>query len=197
MIESAKVPRSSQRREQTHREIVRCAQVLADEHGLDGFTMDELAEAVGVSRRTLFNYVPSKIDAVLGADIPAEPEPFTTFRLGGPTGDLVADIRLAGANVLRLHETDAQEIARFRRLLRNEPRLAKAVYERLERIVDILTDAIIEREAKAIDVFAARVIASITLCLFHIAMDEFMADSSIHVADHFLRAFDNAATLFN
>ena len=36
------------------------------EHGLDGFTMEQLAERVGVSRRTLFYYFPAKDDAVLG-----------------------------------------------------------------------------------------------------------------------------------
>lgn len=46
--------------------IVRSARRLADQHGVDGFTLDDLAEAAGVSRRTLFNYFPTKYDAVLG-----------------------------------------------------------------------------------------------------------------------------------
>ena len=52
---------------ETTRRITLCAQRLTDERGLDGFTMDDLAEAAEVSRRTLFNYFPGKVDAVLGA----------------------------------------------------------------------------------------------------------------------------------
>ena len=62
MVESA-----TQRKLVTSERITLCAQVLADEHGLDGFTMDELATAADVSRRTLFNHFPGKVDAVLGA----------------------------------------------------------------------------------------------------------------------------------
>src|SRR5262245_7061502 len=58
---------SEDRKSSTARRITVCAQRLTDERGFDGFTMDDLAEAAGLSRRTLFNYFPSKADAVLGA----------------------------------------------------------------------------------------------------------------------------------
>ena len=40
---------------------------LTQGRGLDGWTMEDLAGAAEVSRRTLFNYFSSKVDAVLGA----------------------------------------------------------------------------------------------------------------------------------
>ena len=78
--------------------IVRCAQRLCLDAGFDGFTMDELAEAAEVSRRTLFNYFPSKVDAVLGAaeapDLasPGLQEVADRFRDGGPHGLLGEDL---------------------------------------------------------------------------------------------------------
>ena len=54
------------RKVSTAHRITTCAQRLTDQHGLDGFTMDDLAAEAGVSRRTLFNYFPGKVDAVLG-----------------------------------------------------------------------------------------------------------------------------------
>jgi AcrR family transcriptional regulator len=42
------------------------ARRLTAEHGLGGFTIDELCAEVGVSRRTFFNYFASKENAVLG-----------------------------------------------------------------------------------------------------------------------------------
>lgn len=38
------------------------------EHGLHGFTIEQLCETVGVSRRTFFNHFASKDDAVLGIE---------------------------------------------------------------------------------------------------------------------------------
>lgn len=39
---------------------------LTAERGLNGFTIEELCDEVGVSRRTFFNYFPSKEEAVIG-----------------------------------------------------------------------------------------------------------------------------------
>ena len=51
MTESA-TTREGRRRATSYRISV-CAQELTEERGLEGFTMEELAEAAGVSRRTL------------------------------------------------------------------------------------------------------------------------------------------------
>ena len=41
---------------------------LVAEHGLDGVSVDAIAERADVSPRTFFNYFSSKDDAVLGLD---------------------------------------------------------------------------------------------------------------------------------
>ncbi|RYJ06280.1 MAG: TetR family transcriptional regulator, partial [Actinomycetales bacterium] len=98
VTESATSLRELKKVETAHR-ITLCAQRLTDEHGLDGFTMDDLAEASEVSRRTLFNYFPSKADAVLGAHPDLPDDVLATFRAGGPPGDVVDDVavRTTGA----------------------------------------------------------------------------------------------------
>lgn len=55
-----------EKKERTRLTIQRKAIDLTLERGLAGFTMQELADAAGVSRSTLFNYFPGKVDAVLG-----------------------------------------------------------------------------------------------------------------------------------
>lgn len=187
---------AAQRHEATVREISRHAQLLADEHGLDGFTMDDLAAAVGVSRRTLFNHVPSKLDAVLGSELPPEPEPFAVFRRGGPTGLLVDDLRTVGAEMLALNEHDAEQAARMRRLLRGDPRLMEATHARLEQAVDLLTEAIHERGDDPTDPFAARVTARLVLGIFVMSIEEFIDDPTTSISDHYLRVFDSARELF-
>ncbi|RDI17107.1 TetR/AcrR family transcriptional regulator [Lentzea flaviverrucosa] len=52
----------------TRRSLAGAALRLAMEHGLDGVTVEDIADAAGVSRRTFSNYFTSKEDAVLDAD---------------------------------------------------------------------------------------------------------------------------------
>ena len=73
----------SGRRLSTTLRIARCARRLAADRGLDGFTMEELAQEAGVSRRTLFNYFPGKVDAVLGPMPEPADEALDLFREGG------------------------------------------------------------------------------------------------------------------
>ena len=54
------------RRSETSRALVAEARRLFGERGLSGFTVEELCESVGISRRTFFNYFASKDDAVIG-----------------------------------------------------------------------------------------------------------------------------------
>jgi AcrR family transcriptional regulator len=42
------------------------ARELTAEHGLNHFTIEQLCERVGISRRTFFNYFPTKEDAIIG-----------------------------------------------------------------------------------------------------------------------------------
>ena len=54
------------RKADTARGLAEAARGLTIEHGLNGFTIEELCERVGVSRRTFFNYFASKENAVIG-----------------------------------------------------------------------------------------------------------------------------------
>lgn len=50
----------------THAEVEQAAFALFAQHGFDATTMDDIAHALGVGRRTLFRYFPSKNDIVWG-----------------------------------------------------------------------------------------------------------------------------------
>lgn len=52
----------------TRQSLHEAALRLAMEHGLDGVTVEDIADAVGVSRRTFSNYFTNKEDAILHAD---------------------------------------------------------------------------------------------------------------------------------
>ena len=77
--------------------------------GYTGFTVEDLAAAVGVSRRTLFNHVASKEEAVLGALPVLTDEQAQTLRSGGPTGDLFEDLLETALRCLRADEHDLED----------------------------------------------------------------------------------------
>jgi AcrR family transcriptional regulator len=76
----------------THDALVQTARALAAEHGFSHFTIEQLCEQVGVSRRTFFNYFPTKEDAFLGQHeegIPSDvAEDFIRKGAGSPAGTL-------------------------------------------------------------------------------------------------------------
>jgi AcrR family transcriptional regulator len=150
VTDSANKPAPRRGRRATEQRISLAAQVLADERGsIDGFTMDELAEACGVSRRTLFNYFPSKVDAVLGPELDIAAEAVESFREGGPTGDLIDDLQ---ALVLRILEAETQDveigvemIQRFDRIVHANPQLLVLLKERMRRLVEDLVEVAVQR----------------------------------------------------
>ena len=56
-----------QKRRETRLRIRNEAARLVDEHGYDKVTVDDICRNAGISRRTFFNYVDSKDEAILGS----------------------------------------------------------------------------------------------------------------------------------
>ncbi|RYB95016.1 TetR/AcrR family transcriptional regulator [Nocardioides oleivorans] len=130
----------------TQLRITDAAQRLADDRGsVDGFTMEELAEASDVSRRTLFNYYPSKVDAVLGPELDLGSEALELFRTGGPTGDLVDDLQALLLNILENEEVEIAAIQRFDRIVHANPVLLITLKQRMRRLVEQLVDLASQR----------------------------------------------------
>jgi len=109
-------------------EITAQALALFSERGFDAVTADELAEAVGVSRRTLFRYFATKEDIVVAAfdnlgdealaslrQRPAEEAPWTA--LHHALGSAAAKLEERPATFFELHEVIAKTPALRRRLL--------------------------------------------------------------------------------
>jgi AcrR family transcriptional regulator len=169
--ESADSRSRAERRHRTLHRITLTAQRLVDERGLDGFTMDELAEAVDVSRRTLFNYYPSKVDAVLGPDPDLDDQVFATFVAGGPHGDLVEDLIVLSAHVLESKTLTREELALGRRVMLAEPRLLAAVHERLATVSAELGALLVARSGEKVDLATAQLLVRVLAATFDCGME--------------------------
>jgi AcrR family transcriptional regulator len=186
-----------QKRWDTSLRITRCAQQLTDAHGIDGFTMEELAEAAEVSRRTLFNYFPSKTDAVLG-ELPEIPEAAVeAFRAGGPHGNLVEDLTELAHLVLAVKQPDRESIDLGRRVFTRDPRMLAAAHQRFELVSEEFAALVLEREGDGFEPFRARLLLRLVLTLFDSALEAFaQEDESRTLVDVFDEHLGAARALF-
>lgn len=132
------------------RAIHRAAAELTLERGFDEFTMDDLAAVVGVSRRTLFNYVGDKVSAVLGPNDPGDAECMkTALRDQDPATPLLTRGIAAMADGFRNAQLTGDDLDLVRLITRaaaHEPKVAHALYERVRGAVEQLTDIAAEIE---------------------------------------------------
>ena len=176
VMESATVGRQAKRQQTLHR-ISRCAQRLTVERGLDGYTMEDLAEAAEVSRRTLFNYYPSKMDAVLGPVPDLGTEDTATFTSGGPHGDLFADLGELAAVLLDDHAVDRESVRLGHELCTRDPRVLGASMERFELVTQDFVELVLAREGSEFGVDRARLLLKLVITVFEYAMVVFVEDT--------------------
>lgn len=162
------------RRARVSHQITVQAQRLTDAHGVDGFTMDDLARAAGVSRRTLFNYFDSKVDAILGRKPDLPEDALATFRAGGPTGDLVTDMAGLAAMLISSQTLTREEALLSRRVLEVE-RLLEASHARMAEWTDEFVALVAEREGTGEDDPRARIAVAVFIALLDISLDRFVA----------------------
>jgi AcrR family transcriptional regulator len=128
MNESATIDRRQRRMVETASRLTAISRRLTAQHGLGGFTIEELCDEVGVSRRTFFNYFPTKEDAVIGADPETESQVFAEqFLAKGSRGwpVVVDDLLELAIQHFGALEGTAREHADFFAALDREPRLLK------------------------------------------------------------------------
>jgi len=110
-------------RERVRGELAVAAMHLFDEHGFDTITVDEIADAVGISRRTLFRHFPTKSDIVF-ADHPDRIVRLREFLVSADPDQSPLDVTLASAVDTIPSFTDPADFYLLRyRLLKLTPEL--------------------------------------------------------------------------
>ncbi|MDH2415751.1 TetR family transcriptional regulator [Nocardioides sp. CER19] len=143
-------------REAVRAEVQRQAWLLFSEHGFEATTVDRIAGASGMSRRTFFRYFASKDDLVLsrmvesGAELlavldarPADERPWTALRAAF---QVIVDKQLGQPDRSR----------RLQLMLRDEPAVRATVEEWRRRWTALLTPVVAARLAGGDDYVALR-----------------------------------------
>ncbi|MEV8143666.1 helix-turn-helix domain-containing protein [Specibacter sp. NPDC078709] len=104
------------------------ASALALEEGLTKTTVEAIAEAAGISKRTFFNYFATKEDAIMGTQPPTLPDEAVAAFHADSQDDLFGrTVRLMVA-VIRSMFPEASQQARRKELKNKYPELARTVF---------------------------------------------------------------------
>ena len=171
------------RRAETTRRLRHCALELTRDKGLDGWTMDDLAEVAEVSRRTVFNYFDSKIALVLGPDEDLSPEAQEQFVAGGPTGELIEDMVLLSAGVVRDHYADVELAQLGRSVILGDPELVGLVHQRYEAKVEQAAEWILRREGEQYGARRAALLVRLFVIAFDQALEQLESHEPLAVVD--------------
>lgn len=182
VTDSAILSKAEQRKQQTAFRLSAVCRRLTAERGLSGFTIEEVCDEVGVSRRTFFNYYPSKEEAVLGFNEDEEMDAISAkFLALGSRGwgvviddlvDLVGEyVQSVGPNV-----DDHLEVIR---VIDREPKLLArfigAGREREEQIIVLVAS----REGVDVDDPYARAIVDILSTAMRSSVERLLADGGV------------------
>lgn len=141
--------RREQKREETRRRLTREGQRLFAEQGFDRTSVDEIAAAAGVSRRTFFHYFDSKEDVILSRHADFERALVDAIRTAPPREPL---LRVAEqAMIAALGSFDPDEARLIERLKRDTPAFSARDHGKYERLERAIAGALAERSGSAPD----------------------------------------------
>lgn len=183
--------RREAKRHQTALRLQECAVQLTLDNGFDGWTIDDLAAAADVSRRTVFNYFDGKAEVVLGTEPEVDEQLMAEFVAGGPTGRLFDDLIVLAHEATREKAQSEQQMTAVRDAVMNDPRLLKLVHERFEVAAAMLGDCIRQREGDDFPVDTSRTILRLLITCFDDALERTGTDSARTFHEHFDACVDD------
>lgn len=173
------------KRHQTALRLQQCAVRLTVDRGFDGWTIDDLAVAADVSRRTVFNYFDGKAEVVLGPEPEVDQERLDAFVAGGPTGRLFDDLLELAHEATREKAESDRDIATLREAVMHDPRLLRLVHERFEMAATLLGDCVRQREGADFPDDRVRLLLRALMTCFDHALERTADDTGHTFAEHF------------
>jgi TetR/AcrR family transcriptional regulator, regulator of mycofactocin system len=183
-------------REETRARIEQAALDLFTAQGFEQVTIDEIADAAGISRRTFFRYVSAKADAVWG-DFDAH-----VVRLEGMLAatandqSVLASICAAYVEVNDYAEADLPMLRQRMRLILTEPALQAHSQVRYAAVDRVVAAHVARRTGVTPDALVPRLVAVSTRAAATTAFDVWLADGQGSLGTVLHQAFDELAAGF-
>lgn len=170
------IGRRARKKLETRRALVGAALELFDEQGVDGTTVDEIADAVDVSARTFHRYFPTKED-VLFADADERCAEIAAFLASRPQAEPIIETLRAAAHLLvDSYLTDPADARRRMTLVRSTPLLRAMSLQHS----DVLSDLVAAHAGSRLGVdpmqSLPRLLAACTLAALRIAREQWLDD---------------------
>lgn len=178
--------RAEDRRRELRETISTIAMDLALERGLDDVTVDEIARAANVSRRTFFNYFPSKAAACIPETFPADREAIQLFLTDRSVSTLTALARLLWLQVA-MARRETSKFDRFHDMWRREPGIRPEVYAVLARTEDELAMLVARREGREPGSVEAATVAAASIAILRVAVEQWRSDESPALLEYRIR----------
>jgi mycofactocin system transcriptional regulator len=191
MTQTVVVPEA---REDTRTRIESAALDLFSAQGFEQVTIDDIADAAGISRRTFFRHVTAKADAVWG-DFDAHVvrlEALLINAAGGHEGVLAS---ICGAYV-EVNDYTAADLPMLRQrmhLILTEPALQAHSQVRYAAIDRVVAAHVARRTGVHPEALVPRLVATSTRAAATTAFEVWLADGAIPLAAALHRAFDELA----
>jgi mycofactocin system transcriptional regulator len=183
-------------REGTRARIEQAALDLFTGRGFEQVTIDEIAEAAAISRRTFFRYANTKADAVWG-DFDAHVARLEAL-LAATAGEqsVLGSICAAYVEVNDYAEADLPMLRQRMRLILTEPALQAHSQVRYAAVDRVVAEHVARRTGVAPDALVPRLVATSSRAAATTAFEAWLTDGRITLATALHQAFDELAAGF-
>jgi mycofactocin system transcriptional regulator len=179
-------------REETRARIEQAALDLFTAQGFEHVTIDEIADAAAISRRTFFRYVSAKADAVWG-DFDAHVLRLEALLAGGHDQSVLGTICAAYVEVNDFPEADLPMLRQRMRLILGEPALQAHSQVRYAAVDRVVAAHVARRMGVRPEALVPRLVATSTRAAATTAFEVWLADGRITLAAALHQSFDELA----
>ena len=155
--------------QRTRAAIRAAALTLTRERGYAAMTVDDVAALAGVSRRTVFNHFSSKADLLVVGLEPPAPAVVEAFVNG--SGSLLEDLGVLLASGAESVESERGWLLSFPEVVRDNPEVERAVYERLRIVAQSLAEAAGRRLGAEPDDPRTRAVVALAMAIQRSSLD--------------------------
>jgi AcrR family transcriptional regulator len=159
-------------------EVLRRAWELFREQGFEATTIDQIAEAAGMSRRTFFRYFTGKDELVLERLVDAGSQIAAALAARPPEEEPWTALRAAFEVVVRGQEQAPEQARALGRMLRDEPAARPSMEERRRRWLALFTPVVAARLSGRDRDLRAAALASAALASLDVAQAIWLESSS-------------------